>query len=68
MIYSFVPNENTKYNIYCYDKGNRDVDLYTIHNVPSYLLDEIVELLKLTFKNCEIVAEFVLVEYQPKKE
>lgn len=26
MIYSFVPNENTKYNICCYDKSNRDVE------------------------------------------
>ena len=51
------------YNIYCYDKGNRDVILYDIQDVPEYLLKKIVDLLKRIFVSCEIVAEIVMKKY-----
>ena len=51
------------YNIYCYDKGNRDVILYDIQDVPEYLLKKIVDLLKMIFVSCEIVAEIVMKKY-----
>ena len=54
------------YNIYCYDKGNRDVILYDIQDVPEYLLKKIVDLLKRIFVSCEIVAEIVMKKYVGK--
>lgn len=51
------------YNIYCYDKGNRDIILYDIQDVPEYLLKKIVDLLKMIFVSCEIVAEIVMKKY-----
>ena len=51
------------YNIYCYDKGNRDIVLYDIQDVPEYLLKKIVDLLKMIFVSCEIVAEIVMKKY-----
>lgn len=54
------------YNIYCYDKGNRDVILYDIQDVPEYLLKKIVDLLKMIFVSCEIVAEIVMKKYVGK--
>lgn len=51
------------YNIYCYDKGNRDVDLYSIKDVPEHLLYEIVKLLERIFVSCEIVAEIIIKPY-----
>ena len=51
------------YNIYCYDRGNRDINLYSIKNVPQHLLKEIVDLLSKIYVTCEIAAEIIIKPY-----